>query len=340
MDDYKVKQIWPAHADHISNYKEKYLNQMFLEENVVAQRKYDGERMLIHFNGNETYCTSRRISKKTNHYMENQDKLKNLPTLENLGLDYTVIDCECYSTDWSAIVGILHSLPERAYQLQETVPVKFAVFDCLWYDGIDISDRPYEERLQFVHDILDILYEVYADYRFHFVEQFRVNNLVEAYSLAKSFWAAGYEGIVVKSLDRKYYDKGAMLKIKRFETVDLVVYDYQQGTGKYSDVVGALLIGYYDKEKDAIIHCSKVNCGTDEDRIFWKNYFDNEPVYRDTDNPHGIIPIQKMKVLEVKCQEITDKSLRHPVYIRIRDDKSPYMCTKETIFKEDKAENF
>lgn len=70
MEEYKVKQIWPAHADHISHYNEKWLNKMFETDKVVAQRKYDGERMLVHFNGNETYCTSRRESKKTGHYME------------------------------------------------------------------------------------------------------------------------------------------------------------------------------------------------------------------------------------------------------------------------------
>ena len=40
------------------------------------------------------------------------------------------------------------------------------------------------------------------------------------------------------------------------------------------------------------------------------------------------------RVIEVKCQEVTDKSLRHPVYMRLRDDKAKEMCTKDTIFKE------
>ena len=72
--EYKVKQIWPAHADHISHYKDAFLNDLFKNNNVVVQRKYDGERMLVHFNNGEVYCTSRRHSKKTNRFMENQDK--------------------------------------------------------------------------------------------------------------------------------------------------------------------------------------------------------------------------------------------------------------------------
>ena len=76
--NYKVKQILPAHADHINYYKEDFINNLFNKGAVVVQRKYDGERMLVHFNKDETYCTSRRISKKTGYYMENQDKKNRL----------------------------------------------------------------------------------------------------------------------------------------------------------------------------------------------------------------------------------------------------------------------
>lgn len=316
--EYKVKQICPAHADHISYYRQSFLDNLFKESTVIVQRKYDGERMLIHFNHNETYCTSRRFSKKTGRYMENQDKLKNLPTLDKLG--YTVIDCECYGDTWADAVGILHSLPERAYQLQETTSIHFAVFDCIFFDGIDIREQPYEVRLNYVHQILNILNNQFNDFRFHFPEQFVVNNIYEAMKIAKEYWNEGKEGIVMKPLTYKYYDKGAMLKIKRFETVDTVVCGYQEGRGKYVGLVGALYVGYYDKDTDSIIKISKVNCGTDEDRKWWKEQFDNNTAIG--------------RVLEVKCQEITEKSLRHPVYIRRRDDKTKEMCIRETIFKE------
>lgn len=312
--DYKVKQIWPAHADHISCYKEKFIEDLFKHNKVVVQRKYDGERMLIHFNKEETYCTSRRTSKKTGRYMENQDKIANLP---HLNLNYTVIDCEFYGNTWADAVGILHSLPERALQLQESTAIKFAVFDCLFFDGTDVRDQPYEVRLKYVHQILDLLNYQCHDDRFHFVEQYEVNNVNEAYSRAQEQWNEGHEGVVMKPLQLSYYDKGMMLKIKRFETVDCVVCGYQQGTGKYKEVVGALYVGYYDNGK--IVSISKVNCGTDEDRRYWKDNFDK---------------LVNKTVLEVKCQEITEKSLRHPVYVRIRPDKSPEMCTRETIFKE------
>ena len=314
MEEYKVKQIWPAHADHISGYRDKYLDEMFKNEEVIAQRKYDGERMLIHFNGNETYCTSRRHSKKTDRFMENQDKILDLPT--NVCLGYTVIDCECYSNSWSDIVGILHSLPERAHELQKTVPVKFAVFDCIWYCGTYVGDRQYKDRLIMAIDIIDRINRQRLDDRFHFTRLYSCESREHAKQLMEEAINEGFEGIVVKSLDRRYYDKGAMLKCKKFETVDVVVYDFQKGRGKYAGTIGALKVGYYDNGK--IVHVSQVNCSTDEERNYWRdNWF-----------------MLQYSVIEVKCQEITEKSLRHPVYVRRRPDKSAMMCTKETIFKE------
>lgn len=318
-------QIAPNHADHISGYREKYLEEMIKNELVIAQPKYDGERMLIHVCKGQIFCTSRRHSKKTDRYMENQDKLPVLKEILKpiLDLDYTVIDCECYAKDWSTIVGILHSLPERAIELQKEDEAKFACFDCLWYDGKELSTAPYMYRLQHLFDILKV---VNHD-NFHFVQLMNkssisttlepVESLEDIYSRMNLAIKSGFEGIVVKSMNRTYYEKGASLKVKKFETLDVVVCGYQQGRGKYADTIGALEIGYYDEDKDEVIRISRVNCGTDEERDLWR---DNWEEWKNT-------------VIEVKCQEVTEKSLRHPVYIRRREDKDYKSCTRETIFK-------
>lgn len=314
MENYKVKQIKPNHADHITYYKEKYVREMIEKEPVICQPKYDGERMLVHFNGNEIYTTSRRISKKTGYYMENQDKLPKLQNLNLPGFGYTVIDCECYAKDWSEVVGVLHSLPERAIELQKTVNVKFAVFDCLFYNGKDIRDLEYFNRLAYAMSVVELL----NNKDFHLVKFEGLNSYDEIEEQMNRSLSLGFEGIVLKSFDRKYYDKGACLKVKKFETVDCVVCGYQEGTGKYEGLIGALEIGYYDENLDKIIKISKVNCGTDEERIMWTEKWDK----------------MKNSVIEVKCQEVTEKSLRHPVYVRLREDKDYKMCTKNTIFKE------
>lgn len=338
MQDYIVKQIGPNHADHISYYKEDFINDMLKNEAVIAQPKYDGERMLIHFDGPSVYCTSRRFSKKTNRYMENQSRL---PYLEEDALqlfiereeagyeiDYTVLDCECYAKDWSEAASVLHSLPERAKQLQDNgITIKYAVFDCLFYDGQDIRHLPYIKRLEYMKHAINLfncknmhaIESISKDYNKCCLEDAYIIDDINTYqNMMSSLVDKGYEGIVIKSLNRSYYEKAASLKCKKFETVDVVVIDYQQGNGKYSDTIGALIVGYYDNDKNDFIRISKVNCSTDEERNWWRDNWS----------------IAKYSVIEVKCQEITDKSLRHPVYIRRRDDKDFKMCLKETIFKE------
>lgn len=321
-----IQQIQPNHADHISYYKDKYLNEMFEKEMCCAQLKYDGERMLIHIDEGKVYCTSRRISKKTGQFMENQERIPVVNELFKplMTLDYTVIDCECYSKDWSTIAGILHSLPERAIELQKENEVKFACFDCLFFCGQDIRDEPYITRLSKLNVLLDMidnpqvhLVKFISDNKIENEIFKQVESINDTSKMMNFAIDAGFEGIVVKSLDRKYYDKAASLKCKKFETLDVVVCGYQQGRGKYADTIGALEIGYYDKESDSVIKISKVNCGTDDERNFWRDNWST----------------LKNSVIEVKCQEITSKSLRHPVYIRRRDDKEYTMCTKETIFK-------
>lgn len=323
-----VKQIKPNHADHISGYKEKWLNELYEFEPVIAQPKYDGERMLIHFDQHQAACTSRRISKKSSKFMQNENKLPIISAIAgHIDLGYTVLDCECYQKDWSTIVGILHSLPERAIELSEKTPPKFAIFDCLWYDGVCLEDRPYLERLKYAIKMVELI-----DCKFvHLVDfiddELKPNTIEHAHffkfieeqeQAMQNAIDAGFEGIVVKSLKKTYRDMGASLKCKKFETVDVVVYDYVQGRGKYSDTVGALSIGYYDPITGNIKHISQVNCGTDAERNMWHDRWSE----------------LKGSVIEVKCQEVTETSLRHPVYIRLREDKTAEMCTKETIFKE------
>lgn len=322
----EVKQLQPNHADHISYYKADFLKKMFEQEPVIAQPKYDGERMLIHFDGNNVYCTSRRISKKTNEFTRLDDKLPQLREKyqSSVHFDYSVLDCECYANSWSEAASVLHSLPERAVELQKTIDIKFAVFDCLFYNGKDIRSLPYKDRLNAAYTLVSNLHlpgmhmTAFMDCS-HAVNDIAHSSLVNSFDEAMEDMAAaineGYEGVVIKSLEKGYYDKAASLKCKKFETVDVVVCDYNVGTGKYANTVGALIVGCYDDDK--LVPIARVNCGTDADRDMWRDNWEE----------------LKGTVLEVKCQEITGRSLRHPVYVRQRLDKNPAECTKDSIFK-------
>lgn len=350
-----IEQIYPAHADHISGYDwtkrngTNAIDDMLEHEHVVAQIKHDGERIKMHFDGrNDTIMDSRRASKKLGglyaQCQQNFDKFRNThlyyddktdnvigtsitlnDTAKDLG--YTVLDGELKAVrngkdSWSDIVGVIHSLPDRARQLMKSneFEVKYMVFDCCFYDGKDIRDLPYAKRYEFAKKVVDGL--KFENKSIELVKNQVITSKEELYKFRDECIANGYEGCVIKSLDRSYYDKGAYIKAKKFETVDLVVYGYQEGNGKYAGTVGALNVGYYDPHTGSIVHVTDVNCGTDQDRAEWLQGLKDGSRYKG--------------VIEVKCQEITDKSLRHPVYVRYRPDKPYTDCVRESIFKEEK----
>lgn len=321
-----VHQFKPAHADRIDGYdwtnKKGFnaLEDMLKNERVIVQRKHDGERIKMHIQGAETVMDSRRISKKTGMYAQCQ---QNFPEFQNLniGLGYTVLDGELKALrddkdSWSDIVGVIHSLPERAQALKDKheFDIKYEVFDCCFYDGEDVTNLPYHERYLLATEAVKRLNRQDIE----LVDCYEVKSKEEVYGIRDEFINSGCEGIVIKSFDRKYFDVGAYIKAKRLETKDIVVYGFEFGNGKYSNTVGCLKCGYWDPEMQTVVHVTNVNCGTDQDRAEWLQGLQDGS--------------RQNAVIEVKCQEVTKDSLRHPVYVRLRSDKSYDMCTKDTIF--------
>lgn len=312
IDNGYPMQITPLHIDYHQYYKDKLVEHMIESDKVVAQKKYDGERCLLHFDHKRHWATSRRISKKTDRFQQLEE---NLPYLDDIDcpLGYTVLDSECFAKTWAESAGVLHSLPERAKKLQEEgVFMKNAVFDCLVYDGKDIRSLPYEERLSYAKKAVDII----GNERVFVVESEVIHSMNEAEQKMEEYISQGYEGAVVKDMTTPYSQNGTYLKWKKVETVDCIVYGYEMGRGKYSNTIGALKVGYWDPEKKEVVHICDTNPGSDADRENWFKNWDT----------------MKMTVVELKAQEKTKTSLRHPRMSRIRQDKPYTDCTYESIF--------
>lgn len=129
-----------------------------------------------------------------------------------------------------------------------------------------------------------------------------ISQISKWFQYAKSM---SWEGIMVK-INAPYVRKRTanMLKVKEFDTLDLKVLKVNEGTGKYVGRLGSVTVDFEGQEVD-------IGSGfTDYDReLFWRN-------------PNLILD----KYIEVQYFEITTnqngtRSLRFPVFKRIREDK-------------------
>lgn len=79
----------------------------------------------------------------------------------------------------------------------------------------------------------------------------------------------GGEGLMINLGDSTYEHKrtDALLKYKKAQTMDMFVYDYELGTGKYEGQIGSLLARAYGENK--VYNC-KVGTGlSDDQRLHW-----------------------------------------------------------------------
>src|SRR5450759_4936159 len=133
------------------------------------------------------------------------------------------------------------------------VPVTYMIFDLLWQDGHSLLTKPYTERRR----LLAELKLSGASWQTPPWEKGGGQAMLEA--SAKS----GLEGVMAKKLDSKYEPgrrNGAWLKVKNHNRQELVIGGWLEGEGRRRGYPGALLVGYYDKDK-TFVYAGKVGTG-------------------------------------------------------------------------------
>lgn len=201
-------------------------------------------------------------------------------------------------------VGIANSTRDNTRKHQ----LKFIIFDVIDIRAFTFEQptEKYTERLRILHEIERII----AKYHLMYVEVVpilysgRDISMIEQYSTAA--YMAGWEGIMI-NLDASYQYKrtNQLLKYKKFNTIDLQVIGFTEGTGKYEGTLGALVCRY----KDNYV-C--VGSGfTDMQRY---EIWNHKELYMNN-------------IVEVKYKDITSdastglESLQFPVFMSFRDDK-------------------
>lgn len=259
------------------------------QEVQYVQKKLDGHRMLalVQPNGSEKPAIF-LTRNSTDLFDQIFQKAKENPIWPWVG---KLIKLPCRSS----IDGELHVPGEKASYVKTAIKecdprLEFTAFAAPWYSGEKVPE--FEDAFHLTeHHGID-----FAPF-YYFEDGPKVLNV--------PYWESkivdGQEGWVAK---QAHYS--GWYKIKKVRTLDAIITGTTLGEGKYFGLIGALKCSVYDSRGSLIEICS---CSGMTDDVRYMQ---------------GL----KGKVVEIKYQEVGSKGrLRHPNFVRFREDKLPYECS-------------
>lgn len=301
-------EIEPARAKHVS---EKRMDEIWDAHDWIAEEKLDGWRYLMHFGESleRVYLTGRRVSERTGLLSEKGLQVPDLwPSDRARLMKYTVLDGEIFPPEGASfrdIAGIMNADPAVAADTIRRLGIpSYRVFDVLFVDGVDVREKMQIERRQ----ILDMLVKR--------VDHPWIQTIPQLPATAHYFneiVARGGEGIILKDLGASYAESGAWVKVKREHTLDVVVTGFTEArfgrTGKFFGQIGSLVVSVYSG--DTLVEVAQVSGMDDATRL------------EITQNKGEWLG----RVVEITAQEWAKDRLRHPRYVRAREDADPRSCS-------------
>ena len=332
----------------------------FNNSNNYVEEKFDGTRALVYFFEDYARVFSRRISKKTGFYVENTDSVPHIRDIETTLCD-TILDGEMFipSQGFQVSSAVMNCKYDKAIERQEELGFQvFHAFDILFYKGIDLRDKPL--RLRKVYLRLAIA-EINSPY-IVCVDYFTCKG-VESKQYYLDIVSRGGEGVIIKPKDGLYLHKRGWeySKIKSFLTREMILLGFTEPTREYTgkapkdweyyeddtpvtrhyyfNQVGNMKLGVLlsDSELESIPKNKRgevlkpSNCDLCIDDEDWNvmivcecgGYSDEEREYF-TEHQDELLG----STVEVKANGVMKDSgrLRHPRFLRMRDDKAPESC--------------
>ncbi|NOS85770.1 MAG: ATP-dependent DNA ligase, partial [Ignavibacteria bacterium] len=280
----------------------------FNSKEWIFEIKWDGYRVISKKRKNSTALNSRNLTSFDALFPSIKRSLKYIKG------DF-VIDGEAVALDET---GRPNFQQIQNYRKTGHGNVIYYVFDLLWLNGYNTEVLPVTERKELLKELLPETDNIiYCEHT--------VNNGISLFKEAKKL---KIEGIIAKKSDSLYYENTRSqnwLKIKTDQALEAVICGFTEprGSRKY---FGALILGVFNKGKLTYIG----HTGTGFNHLNQKSVFNLIKKYAVKNSPFDKAPkpnapVTWMKpelVCEVKFSHMTnDGILRHPVCMRLRDDK-------------------
>ena len=235
---------------------------------AAVEWKLDGARIQVHRLGDEVRVFTRSLADVTDRLPEIVEAIRRLP------IRSAVFDAEAIALRPDGrphAFGVTMSRfgsrgrgPGDGEQLRAELPLSALVFDVLHLDGEDMIDRPAAERRTALEGSLP--------------PALRIPRLVtddddEAERFLHEALARGHEGVIVKALDAPYEagrrGKG-WIKVKRANTLDLVVIAAEWGHGRRQGWLSNLHLGARDPEAGGFVMLGKTFKGMTDETLAWQ----------------------------------------------------------------------
>ncbi|RXM99894.1 DNA ligase 3 [Acipenser ruthenus] len=221
------------------------------------------------------------------------------------------------------------------------------VFDCIFFNGVSLMDRPLRERKKFLHENM-----VEIPNRILFSEMKHVTRAADLADMITRVIREGLEGLVLKDVKGLYEPgKRHWLKVKKdylnegamADTADLVVLGAFYGTGSKGGMMSVFLMGCYDPASQMWCTVTKCAGGHDDATLArLQSELDMVKISKEPSKIPGWLKInknyypdfvardpKKAAVWEITGAEFSKAeahtadgiSIRFPRCTRIRDDK-------------------
>jgi DNA ligase-1 len=299
----EIPGLIPAFNIQLAN---KYFDKpQFVEGKTFAiTTKIDGGRVIaLKENGKVSFFT--RVGQKYEGLVDLEEEMSRLLP-DNICLDgeITLLD----KGDLSSKEQYKETMKIVRTKDKEKHGIKMLVFDCMSAEDFKQQQcaLTYEERRTkldriFKQDLSKLKYFELLPLLYVGADTNRIAELLEE-EITK-----GEEGIMINIWDALYEFKrtNSLLKCKKFNSCDLRIIGFEEGTGKYIGMLGALICEYKG-------NWVKVGSGlTDELR---KEIWDNQLKYQDT--------IIEINFFEETRDSTGKESLRFPTFKDFRPDKT------------------
>ncbi|XP_077402090.1 DNA ligase 3 [Vanacampus margaritifer] len=325
---------------------------------MYSEIKYDGERVQVHKSGDTFSYFSRSLKPVLPHKVAHfKDYIPQaFPGGHSMILDAEVLLIDT-NTSKPLPFGTLGVHKKAAFQ---DANVCLFVFDCIYFNGNSLMERPLCERRKFLHDNM-----VEVPNRILFSEMKHVTRAGDLADMITRVIREGLEGLVLKDVKGSYEPgKRHWLKVKKdylnegamADTADLVVLGAFYGKGSNGGIMSSFLMGCYDPDSKKWCTVTKCSGGYDDAMLArLQKELDVVKISKDPSKIPGWLKIVKnyypdflirspeqAPVWEITGAEFSKSemhtadgiSIRFPRMTRVRDDKDWKSATNLPQLKE------